>query len=91
MKNDQNSMMREMELKQCVNSTLCLEKKPKLVVGLKGSTSNIFVDNAAYRDFLFQTFQVSSSGMESFAMVMTSLSNGFPVLVSRGFSNIASG
>ncbi|KAM6584313.1 hypothetical protein CsatB_011315 [Cannabis sativa] len=85
------SKLEGMELKQCVNSTLCLEKKPKLVVGLRGSTSNIFVDNAAYRDFLFQTFQVSSSDMESFAVVMTSLSNGFPVLVIRGLSDIAGG
>ena len=55
-----------------MNSSLCLPGKPKLVVGLKGSTSNIFVDNAAYRDFLFQTFEVSSSDMESSAVVMAS-------------------
>ena len=61
-----------MELQQCVNSSHCLPKKPKLVVGLKGSTANIFVDNGAYRDFLFQTFQVSSADMESAAVVMAS-------------------
>ncbi|KAJ6901738.1 bark storage protein A-like isoform X2 [Populus alba x Populus x berolinensis] len=42
-----------MELERCVNSSLCLPEKPKLVVGLNGATSNIFLDNAAYRDFLF--------------------------------------
>jgi nucleoside phosphorylase len=61
-----------MELEKCVNSSLCLPEKPKLVVGLKGATSNIFLDNAAYRDFLFQTFEVSSSDMESSAVVMAS-------------------
>ncbi|XP_062087121.1 bark storage protein A-like [Humulus lupulus] len=85
------SKLQGMELQQCVNSTLCLENKPKLVVGLRGSTSNIFVDNAAFRDFLFKTFQVSSSDMESFAVVMTSLSNGFPVIAIRGLSDIAGG
>lgn len=60
------------ELQQCVNSSLCLQEKPKLVVGLKGSTSDFFVDNAAYRDFLFNTFKVSSTDMESSAVVMVS-------------------
>ncbi|KAK4835989.1 hypothetical protein QYF36_017189 [Acer negundo] len=78
-----------MALEQCVNSSLCLTEKPKRVVGLGGSTANIFVDNAAYRDFLFQTFQVSLVDMESSAVVMTSLSNGLPVIVIRGLSDIA--
>ncbi|GMN52806.1 hypothetical protein TIFTF001_021952 [Ficus carica] len=81
------SKLEGIKLQQCVNSSLCLEKKPKLVVGLRGSTSDIFVDNAAYRDFLFNTFNVSSSDMESSAV--TSLSNGFPVIVIRGLSDVA--
>ncbi|XP_059628400.1 bark storage protein A-like [Cornus florida] len=80
-----------MELERCVNSSLCLPEKPKLLVGLRGSSANIFVDNAAYRDFLFRTFQVSSVDMESAAVVMTSLSNGFPVIVIRGLSDLAGG
>ena len=59
-----------MELLQCVNATLCLPEKPKLVVGLKAATANAFVDNAAYRDFLYDTFGVSSSDMESSAVAM---------------------
>jgi len=55
-----------------VNSSVCLPRKPKLVVGLRGSTANIFVDNAAYRDFLVRTFLVSSVDMESAAVVMAS-------------------
>ncbi|CAN1238731.1 Bark storage protein A [Linum grandiflorum] len=78
-----------MELEQCVNSTTCLDQKPKVVVGLKASTSNIFVDNKAYRDFLFQTFHVSSADMESSSVVMTCLSNGYPVIVVRGMSDLA--
>lgn len=65
--------MQGIELEQCVNSTLCLDEKPKLVVGLCGSTANIFVDNAAYRDFLFQSFNASSTDMESAAVVIVSL------------------
>lgn len=61
-----------MELERCVNSTECLPQKPKLVVGLQASTANVFVDNAAYRDFLFNTFQVSSVDTESAAVAMVS-------------------
>ncbi|KAK4835829.1 hypothetical protein QYF36_015056 [Acer negundo] len=77
------------ELEQCLNSSLCLPEKPKLVVGLSGSTANMFVDNAAYRDFLFHNFNVTSADMESSAVVMTSLSNGLPVIVIRGLSDLA--
>ncbi|KAG8390534.1 hypothetical protein BUALT_Bualt01G0093500 [Buddleja alternifolia] len=78
-----------MQLEQCVYSTLCLENKPKVVVGLREATSNIFVDNPSYRDFLFQTFGVSSADMESTAVVMTSLSIGFPLPVVRGLLDLA--
>ncbi|KAB2597962.1 bark storage protein A-like [Pyrus ussuriensis x Pyrus communis] len=57
------SNLKGINLNQCVNSSVCLPQKPKLVVGLRGSASNIFVDNAAYRDFLFKTFRVSSVNM----------------------------
>ncbi|XP_015941209.1 bark storage protein A [Arachis duranensis] len=76
-------------LERCVNSSFCLSEQPKLVIGLRGATANTFIDNAAYRDFLFQTFHVSSLDMESSAIVMTSLSNSFPVLVIRGLSDLA--
>ncbi|CAH2078083.1 unnamed protein product [Thlaspi arvense] len=81
--------LEKMELLQCVNATLCLPEKPKLVVGLKAATANIFVDNAAYRNFLYDTFGVSSSDMESSAVAMTCVSNGYPIIVIRGLSDIA--
>ncbi|VVB07788.1 unnamed protein product [Arabis nemorensis] len=81
--------LERIELKQCVNSSLCLPKKPKLVVGLKAATANIFVDNAAYRKFLYNTFGVSSSDMESSSVAMTCVSNGCPIIVIRGLSDLA--
>jgi len=69
------NLLQGMELEKCVNSSLCLPQKPKLVVGLKGSTADIFVDNAAYRDFLYKAFGVSSADMESSAVVMASFSS----------------
>lgn len=61
-----------MKLKKCVNSSLCLPQEPKLVVGLNGSTANIFVDNGVYRDFLFRNFNVTTTDMETSAIAMVS-------------------
>ncbi|XP_019426982.1 PREDICTED: bark storage protein A-like isoform X2 [Lupinus angustifolius] len=77
------------KLDNCLNSSFCLSQQPKVVIGLRGSTANAFVDNAAYRDFLFKTFQVTSLDMESSAVLMTSLSNSSPVIVIRGLSDLA--
>ncbi|XP_010448575.1 PREDICTED: bark storage protein A-like isoform X2 [Camelina sativa] len=81
--------LEKMELLQCVNASLCLPEKPKLVVGLKAATADIFVDNAAYRTFLYNSFGVSSSDMESSAVAMTCVSNGYPIIVIRGLSDLA--
>nr|AAM66964.1 unknown [Arabidopsis thaliana] len=81
--------LEKMELLQCVNASLCLPNKPKVVVGLKAATADIFVDNAAYRNFLYDTFGVSSSDMESSAVAMTCASNGYPIIVIRGLSDLA--
>lgn len=86
---DSASSLKGLELQQCVNASFCLPEKPKVVMGVNGTTSNSFIDNAAYRHFLFSTFNVSSADMESAAVVMTSLSNGYPILVIRGLSDLA--
>lgn len=79
----------KVDLNQCVNKKACLPRKPKLVLGVNGTTANFFVDNPAYRDFLHKTFYVSSIDMESAAVVMTCLSNGHNVIAIRGLSNLA--
>ena len=43
---------------------------PKVVVGLNASSADTFVDNAAYREFLFNRFQVASVNEESAAIVI---------------------
>lgn len=81
----------KIKLERCVNKTYCLPNTPKIVAGLKACTADIFVDNAAYREFLFQKFGVSTVDEESAAVVMTALSPGVPVIVFRGVSDLAGG
>ncbi|XXG43803.1 hypothetical protein AAC387_Pa01g3759 [Persea americana] len=80
-----------LELQRCANETYCLPYTPKVVLGLKGSTADVFVDNAAYRNFLFKSFQVSTVDEESAAVVMTCMSSGVPAIVFRGVSDLAGG
>ncbi|KAK4279580.1 hypothetical protein QN277_011338 [Acacia crassicarpa] len=83
------SNLEGIELERCVNSSFCLTRSPKLVSGVNGTSADIYVDNEAYAHFLFQEFQVTSVDMESFPIVMTSLSNGISVIVIRGISDLA--
>ncbi|OVA02862.1 Nucleoside phosphorylase domain [Macleaya cordata] len=85
------AQLQDLELQQCVNETYCLPKIPRVEYGLRGSTADIFVDNAAYRKFLFEKFQVSTIDEESAAVVMTAMSSGVPCIVFRGVSDLAGG
>jgi hypothetical protein len=58
------------ELERCANKTYCLPNTPKVVFGLKASTADVFLDNAAYRKFLFKKFGVSTVDEESAAVIM---------------------
>lgn len=77
------------KLLSCLNSTVCLKRPAKMVVGLRASTANIFIDNGPYREFLFKHFQVASVDEESAAVVLTCLSNKLNVIVFRGMSDLA--
>lgn len=44
-----------------------------MVYSLRGSTADIFVDNAAFREFLFKKLNVSTVDEESAAVVMVSM------------------
>lgn len=83
--------LKDLVLQQCVNETYCLPETPKVVCGLKASTADVFVDNAAYRTFLFKELEVSTVDEESAAVMMTAMSLGVPVAVFRGVSDLAGG
>ncbi|KAJ1257587.1 hypothetical protein BS78_10G007800 [Paspalum vaginatum] len=78
----------KVKLERC-NNTFCLPTTPKVVYGLKGSSADMFLDNAEYRKFLFREFGVSTVDEESAAVVMTTTSPGIPVIVFRGVSDLA--
>ncbi|CAA6669629.1 unnamed protein product [Spirodela intermedia] len=72
--------LQDLELDQCVNATYCLPIH-----------RDIFVDNAAYRRFLSEKFNVSTVDEESAAVIMAAMSPGTPAIAIRGVSDMAGG
>eukprot|EP00249_Psilotum_nudum_P007596 c20686_g1_i1 orf=116-1177(+) len=83
--------LKGLELESCLNATTCLNVKPKLLVGLNAASASIFVDNAAYRNFLYDKYKVSSVDEESAGIALACLANNIPFIVIRGLSDLAGG
>ncbi|PSR91788.1 Bark storage protein like [Actinidia chinensis var. chinensis] len=80
-----------MELEGCVNSTTCLTEKPKVTRVHRGISASIYLDNAAYRAFIFGKFNVSPVDMESAAVALICLQQRTPFIIFRALSDLAGG
>jgi adenosylhomocysteine nucleosidase len=60
-------------------------------VGGAGLSGSAFVDNAAYRDYLFATFGAAVLDMESAAIAQVAFANAVPFIVFRALSDLAGG
>uniref|UniRef100_A0A2P2KHR3 Uncharacterized protein MANES_09G126200 n=1 Tax=Rhizophora mucronata TaxID=61149 RepID=A0A2P2KHR3_RHIMU len=80
-------------LQQCLgaSSSNCLNESPKVVSNSVTSSSVIYVNNKAYRDFLSNEFGASTVDEGSAAVAFTCGSSGIDFLVVRGVSNYAGG
>ncbi|KAJ6763559.1 PURINE NUCLEOSIDE PHOSPHORYLASE [Salix purpurea] len=82
--------LKDLELKKC-HSGKCLPGTPKVVFGSKASSSDFYVKNKAYGDFLVEKFNASTADSASAAVALTSLSNEKLFVVFQGVSNVAGG
>lgn len=80
--------LKDMKLRECY-SDKCLPGKPKVVFGSKGSTSDFYVRNKAYGDFLNKNFDAKTADTASASVALTSMSNEKLFVVFQGVSNIA--
>ncbi|KAJ1409851.1 Nucleoside phosphorylase superfamily [Sesbania bispinosa] len=62
-----------MELDACINSTTCLSTTPKVVLVDRGTSASFYLDNAAYRTFIYNKFKVSPVDMESASVALICL------------------
>lgn len=70
---------------------VCLTHKPQLRVGGNGVSGQAFVDNAAFREYTFKTFQANVLDMETAAVGMVAYSNSVPYIAFRSLSDLAGG
>ncbi|KAL6890574.1 hypothetical protein ACP4OV_008829 [Aristida adscensionis] len=80
-----------MELPACVNATTCLPRAPRVVRVSRGCSANVFVDNAAYRQFVRSKFGCTPVEMESAAVALVANQLGVPFLTIRSLSDLAGG
>jgi adenosylhomocysteine nucleosidase len=81
----------KVELKACTAEGRCLPTPPRVVVGGRGVSGQAFVDNAAFREFTFRTFEARVLDMESAAVAHVAYANGVPFIAFRSLSDLAGG
>ncbi|XP_028774031.1 bark storage protein A-like [Neltuma alba] len=82
--------LKNVTLEGCVNTT-CLPRKPTVVRVKRGVSSNVFVDNKAYREFLSSKFNATPIDMESAAVALICLQYKTPFIAIRALSDLAGG
>ena len=79
------------ELKRCTAGQDCLGHAPRVVVGGNGVSGQAFVDNAAFRQYVFETFKAQVLDMESAAIATVAYANAVPFIAFRSLSDLAGG
>jgi adenosylhomocysteine nucleosidase len=81
----------KVELKDCTAAQACLTHKPRVLVGGNGVSGMAFVDNAKFRQYVFETFKAQVLDMESAAIAMVAYANAVPYIAFRSLSDLAGG
>ena len=81
----------EVTLARCTADGRCLENVPKIQVGGPGVSGSAFIDNEAFRAYVFETFGARVLDMESAAVAHVAYSNGIPYIAVRSLSDLAGG
>lgn len=80
----------KVDLAACAAGT-CLKHAPRLVVGGNGVSGQAFMDNKAFREYTYATFQANVLDMETAAVGMVAHANGVPYIAFRSLSDLAGG
>ncbi len=78
-------------LDDCPLVGTCLADKPQVKVGGRGVSGPTFVDNAEYRQWVWENFQVDALDMRSAAVAHVAYVNKIPFLAFRSLSDLAGG
>ncbi|MEO1018243.1 MAG: 5'-methylthioadenosine/S-adenosylhomocysteine nucleosidase [Pseudomonadota bacterium] len=85
------SIAPNVSLESCAAENECLSDPPELVLGGNGVSGSVFVDNADFRTYVFDTFEAKVLDMESAATAHVAHNNGIPFIAFRSLSDLAGG
>ncbi|CAK8568850.1 unnamed protein product [Lathyrus sativus] len=83
--------LEDMKLEACIDSDTCLTTTPKVLLVERGTSSGFYLDNAAYRTFIHDKFNVSPVDMESASVALVCLQQRIPFIAIRALSDLAGG
>jgi adenosylhomocysteine nucleosidase len=86
-----NDVIDQVKLEACTAEGACLATPPRIVVGGHGVSGQAFVDNAAFREYVFSTFSAQVLDMETAAIATVAHANGMPFIGFRSLSDLAGG
>ena len=78
-------------LEDCAGGNECLTTAPTIRIGGSGVSGQAFVDNADFRDYVFETFGAGVVDMESAAVAHVAYVNDVPFIAFRSLSDLAGG
>ena len=79
------------ELAACGDDGTCLSDPPEILVGGNGVSGPSFIDNADFREHVFDTFDARVLDMESAAVAHVAYANQVPFIAFRSLSDLAGG
>lgn len=83
--------LEDLKLEGCINATSCLSVTPKVTTVKRGTSASIYLDNAAYRSFIYNKFKVSPVDMETASVALICLQQKVPFIAIRALSDLAGG
>lgn len=75
-------------LARCIGQ-LCLKAQPRVIVGGRGVSASVFMDNAEFRTYLFRTFGAQATDMETAAVAHVAYVHAIPFIAFRSLSDLA--
>jgi adenosylhomocysteine nucleosidase len=78
-------------LNQCTRPENCLSDMPEIIIGGNAVSGPTFVDNADYRQWVWETFKANAVDMESAAVAHVAYVNEVPFIAFRSLSDLAGG
>jgi len=79
------------KLDHCTAESVCLENVPRIIIGGNGVSNFFFVDDAEYRELLWDSFQANAVDMETAAVGRVAAKRGVPYIAFRSLSDLAGG